>query len=257
MCRPLDATYGPLAPHDERHPGGHIGTEDDPRGGHVDVHLSHPPRPRQYGPIHIRTEGRLLYGGDGTRERVDRDSGLGDRYCATARLLSREPCTHLVPGDGWRYLHFRLRGPPGRDGQPKRACCRCCSVAAGCGALRPDWLKGATFEGVRSLGDNVTAFAWAKDGLQRNTYLEGAPGTPYAGIPLALDQVPNDRMDFLPVTYRREPPSEAAWSAPGECGEGVKSCGGTCRLAAEAAGEGRATVWDRVLAGLAAAMMGR
>lgn len=150
------------------------------------------------------TGGRYWYDASLQAERIDRDSGLGDRYCGTAHPLSRAPCSHVVTG-GVRYLRFPDKGE----------CCRCCDADHGCGFLRQDWLAESTFQGSTSEGGE-NAYKWEVNGLQSN-YVWTAVAD---GRPLRVLQAPNDDMvlqpDFSPGSV--DPAVFDVSDCRGECG---------------------------------------
>ena len=163
----------------------------------------------------FKTKGRLWYDYEKRAERVDRDSGLGDRYCGTARPLRRTPCQHIVTG-GVRYLNFP------KDG----VCCKCCTDAGGCGILNADWLDAATFRGEDTVridrGHSVKALKFEVDGLQSNFFWQ----RPNSDTPVRLLQSPNDDMLFSQDDFARGPVDDKVFELPPGCGE--RRCGGIC-----------------------------
>ncbi len=155
----------------------------------------------------LKTQGRFWYDASLEAERVDRDSGLGDRYCGTARPLSRTPCSHVVTG-GVRYLRFPKKGE----------CCRCCDAEHGCGFLRQDWLQGARFVGPEAQAGEA-AWKWEVDGLQSNYVWTAAED----GRPLRVLQAPNDDMVLLP-DFQPGPVDPAVFDVSDCRGD----CGGVC-----------------------------
>ena len=155
----------------------------------------------------LKTRGRFWYDASLEAERVDRDSGLGDRYCGTARPLSSTPCSHVVAG-GVRYLRFPEKGQ----------CCRCCDAEHGCGFLRQDWLQGARFVGPEAQGGEA-AWKWEVDGLQNNYVWTAAAD----GRPVRVLQAPNDDMRLRP-DFRPGPVDPAVFDV-GDC---QGDCGGVC-----------------------------
>ena len=186
----------------------------------------------------FHTAGVLYYDFKSGSERVDRESGEGDRYCGSAQLFRNTPCTHLVK-NSTRYLIF-----------PKlKSCCKCCTSAHGCGILRkgkaeektkfrefflsfkiqfkltfapflkPDFLLNASFVGYETRNGTQSEH-WRIEGLQENDYWQTVRGKP-----LELYQKPNDKMNF--VAFSEDPIDPSTFDLPSSCD---RQCGGTCAL---------------------------
>ncbi|WIA21661.1 hypothetical protein OEZ85_000833 [Tetradesmus obliquus] len=151
------------------------------------------------------TEGSMLYDALQQVEVVHRANGKGDRYCLSIHPRSDAPCTHLVVS-GQRYLIFPELGE----------CCKCCSSAGGCGILDPDWLDAAEYTGQTTM-QGRTADSWTIRGLQPNNYYATADVP--VGIPLELDQLPNDYITFHPDTLKLGPVSPKDVIVPEGCAE--------------------------------------
>ena len=153
--------------------------------------------------------------------------GTRDHLCSAYH--NGTACTVLATG-GWRYLIWPALN----------RCCRCCSDATGCGALRPDWLANLTgnihYEGivtVRAADDPARrCHKWAVIGLSArdpNYWLQAADGS---GRPCEFDgynylRTPAERADddyvlTLSTYVPRAPPS--LFKPPPEC-DAAAMCG--------------------------------
>jgi hypothetical protein len=95
------------------------------------------------------------------RQRIDRANGAHDRYCGTV-VTQDAPCSHVVVG-GERYLVWPTLAK----------CCGCCNATAGCGVVRPTWMRDSngTWAGTAPFNSPVysgNADAWEITGLQPN-----------------------------------------------------------------------------------------
>lgn len=153
-----------------------------------------------------RTNGKWWYDATQQAELIHRDSGAGDRYCATVYPFKHTPCQHLVNG-GKRYLVF----------PHKKYCCMCCDAAHGCGYVSPTWLDDAKFEGNATV-NGAAVFKWSKSGLQPNYYYSTADSDQ---IPIELDQLPTDYQAFHPDTFTTSPIDPSVFAVPDYC---VSSC---------------------------------
>ena len=104
------------------------------------------------------TTGKIYYNYNLKKYRLDRANGKYDRYCGSAYKLTDTPCNHYVSEEK-RYLDY----------PEKNYCCYCCDSAHGCGVLRPDWAKDATYKGQQTEA-GVAYDVFDKPGLQSNLY---------------------------------------------------------------------------------------
>ena len=103
-----------------------------------------------------KVNGQFIYDPVNNRERVDRTNGRYDIVCGTVLPNTTTPCQQITVNNT-RWIVF----------PQKTSCCACCDAAHGCGILRPDWLKGATYIGKEVLID--TAYEkWSKQGKIEN-----------------------------------------------------------------------------------------
>lgn len=145
------------------------------------------------------TTGAIWYDSANKRERIDRASGLGDRYCGSVKHKDT-PCTHLVL-DEVRYLVF-----------PKEEyCCACCTAEKGCGIVEPNWLQGAEFNGTEVV-EGKLCNRFMKKGLQPNFYSNTADGRP-----CNLDQMPNDLQQFQIGSFKPGPFDDSVFQLPSYC----------------------------------------
>jgi len=151
------------------------------------------------------------------RQRIDRSTGAHDRFCGTVDAADA-PCTHLVVG-GERWLVWPTLGK----------CCGCCSAAAGCGVVKPTWMREAngTFAGTAPFASPTwagSADSWEITGGQPNYWFTEA-GTQ---TPVGFAQVPNDYQYFDPATYAVGPQPDSLFTLPSNC---APSCNaGACVL---------------------------
>lgn len=169
----------------------------------------------------FHTKGVLYFDATSSSERVDREDGVADRYCGTARPFAGTFCSHLIV-DSKRYLLFPQKDH-GLGADSGYDCCFCCSAEDGCGVLRRDFLSNATFVGYETL-NGTRAQHWREEGLQENDYWQTDDGQQR---PLRLLQKPNDDMVFL--GFSDAPIDPSVFELPKSCAEGRK-CGGTCAL---------------------------
>lgn len=73
-------------------------------------------------------QGSWAYDYTNLRQRIDRSSGLNDRYCGSVKSLDA-PCIHLVINSS-RYLIW----------PQQKFCCSCCTAEEGCGIVKPSWM---------------------------------------------------------------------------------------------------------------------
>jgi hypothetical protein len=135
------------------------------------------------------------------RSRIDRSTGKYDRYCGSVKLFQDVPCTHLIRDD-LRYLIFPTL----------KSCCACCNADKGCGAVRPDWLTGATFIGYNTTA-GVKYQVWDKKGLQDNFYWQ----VDDTQAPYIIDQQPNDLMVFNVATFKKGSIDPSIFALPSYC----------------------------------------
>mmetsp|Transcript_10658 Transcript_10658/g.30052 ORF Transcript_10658/g.30052 Transcript_10658/m.30052 type:complete len:232 (-) Transcript_10658:11-706(-) len=154
------------------------------------------------------TQGVLYYDSLKGYERMDRENGEADRYCGTAHLFSKTPCTHLIV-DSTRWLIFPQR----------QSCCYCCDSADGCGIVKRDFLANATFVGYEEV-NGTSVQHWKEEGLQENDYWQTDDQKP-----VRLYQKPNDDMRFKGTDLKPIDPS--VFQVPDYCSSD-KQCGGTC-----------------------------
>lgn len=152
------------------------------------------------------TQGKFFYDAINKRYRVDRDNGKGDRYCWIHgwNILWNQPCSHIV-SEGKRFLWY----------PEQQSCCYCCGSEHGCGILRQDWLKDATFIGEVEI-DGQKAFKWDKQGLQSNFYFETTEVNPEDRVQLQTNQGDNDQMTFERSTFDKALPTEI-FDLPRQC----------------------------------------
>ena len=141
------------------------------------------------------TSGLFTYDYPSGRYRIYREDGHYDRYCGLngLKIFSSNKCAQYV-SEGDRYLYY-----PDDD-----ECCYCCSAEHGCGILKPDWMKGATFideESYQSLYGSGEAYKWDQKGLQDNFYYETIGKENNMRIMLEINQVPDDIQYFDPTTF--------------------------------------------------------
>ena len=150
------------------------------------------------------------------RQRIDRASGREDRYCGTV-VAADAPCSHLVVG-GERYLVWPTLSPP--------KCCGCCNASAGCGVVKPTWMRDAngTWAGTAPFAGPAWAGAadsWQVNGLQPNFWFTQA-GT---DTPVGFAQVPDDYQYFDPASYVVGPQPDSLFTLPTycepQCGAGI------------------------------------
>ena len=151
------------------------------------------------------TNGTYYYDYAHSRQRIDRDNGAHDRYCGSVHS-GDTPCTQLVI-NAKRYIIF-----------PKiKSCCMCCTAEKGCGLLSPNWLQNATYVGEVEYGEFKVS-KWDKKGLQNNYYYQLLSSkTP---VPVAIDQQPNDLMEFNPLSFNTQPISDSLFELPSYCKDG-------------------------------------
>ena len=172
-----------------------------------------------YGPVERETEGRMLFDAEsayGPAERVDREDGIADRYCGTAKPFRKTPCSHIVANQT-RYLAF----------PELKECCYCCDSTHGCGPLTVDWTSNASYVGPDTV-DGTDAEKWSVHGLQDNFYwvAETSPRVPDP-LPLRILQQPDDDMVFKGGVVGKPSPEEFVLPPQLDC---TKACGGTCAL---------------------------
>jgi len=149
----------------------------------------------------INTTGYFYYDSTNQAARTDRANGGGDRYCGSVHPFTTTPCTHYV-WQGRRYLHF-----------PKlNSCCMCCTNANGCGIVKRDWLVNGTSAGT-SVINGTKAVGWEMSGVQKNYWWQ----TVDTGVPLLLDQQPNDQQYFDPQTFSTRPIGSDVLKPPSIC----------------------------------------
>lgn len=107
--------------------------------------------------------------------------GTGDHLCSA--YFNNTPCTELETA-GWLWLVW----------PEKVQCCKCCTIAEGCGPLNPTWLENATghmtYKGTETviLGTTEqTCMKWDYEGLGGyNYYYEQPPKDGQRGLPCAI-----------------------------------------------------------------------
>eukprot|EP00270_Netrium_digitus_P001911 TRINITY_DN12115_c0_g1_i1.p1 TRINITY_DN12115_c0_g1~~TRINITY_DN12115_c0_g1_i1.p1 ORF type:complete len:259 (+),score=32.19 TRINITY_DN12115_c0_g1_i1:186-962(+) len=109
--------------------------------------------------VTMTTSGEYFYDSLNKRLRIDRQNGIGDRFCGTAYPFRNTQCSHIVL-DGVRYLVF----------PDYSYCCKCCTAAQGCGTPDQDWLVNATYVGQDYIygqkcskwitGQGLTTYYW-------------------------------------------------------------------------------------------------
>lgn len=154
------------------------------------------------------------------RQRIDRSTGAHDRYCGTIVTAEDAPCSHLVV-DAVRYLVWPTLSK----------CCGCCNATAGCGVVKPTWMRdaGGSFAGTEPFSGPAwsgEADSWEVSGAQPNYWFQIA-GT---STPVALLQIPDDYQYFQPETYAVGPQPDALFALPSYC---EPTCGGAgiCSIA--------------------------
>lgn len=83
--------------------------------------------------------GTYYYDFNTRQQRIERKYGSRDFFCSLIFLFSNSRCDHIITGK-YRYIHY----------PEKKYCCRCCSVAQGCGITKPDWMVKGKFLGTKS-----------------------------------------------------------------------------------------------------------
>ena len=149
------------------------------------------------------------------RQRIDRATGTGDRYCSTV-VKEDAPCSHVVVSEE-RYLIWPTLSK----------CCGCCNATVGCGVVKPTWMRdaGGTWADTAPFTGPVwsgSADSWEINGLQPNYWFTEA-GT---DTPVGFAQVPTDYQYFDPKSYVVGPQPDALFELPSYC---TPSCGaGIC-----------------------------
>lgn len=159
-----------------------------------------------------KTSGRYFYDALNNRTRVDRENGIGDRYCGSAYPFHNTPCTHLVR-DNMRLLVF----------PEHQYCCKCCSSPEGCGIVSPDWLVNATYLG-RDIIYGITCDKWNKPGLQNNYYWQALDHTPRR-----ITMEYTEQMTFRHDTFKTTKPDAGLFDYPSDMDCSV-SCYGLCAV---------------------------
>ena len=165
------------------------------------------------------TSGVMYYDADQGSERIDRANGHVDRYCGSVHPFKLDtPCTHVATA-GRRFLLF-----PALHGAD--ACCSCCTFADGCGPVRADWLRNATYVPPRARRGAGEA-CWKVEGLQDNFFCQAAGSR----APLRIVQGGGSTLDdqeFDAASFVEGGVDPAAFAVPDGCAE--RKCGGVCRF---------------------------
>jgi len=126
---------------------------------------------------------------------ITMEDGSLDHLCSAYH--NNTPCTELAAA-GWRWLVW-----------PKlQHCCKCCTIAEGCGPLNPTWLQNASghlsYKGIESIphgSSEQKCMKWDYEGLGGyNYYYEQLPEGRKPGLPCAIRginymQYPNQPSD--------------------------------------------------------------
>lgn len=150
------------------------------------------------------------------RQRIDRSTGAHDRYCGTV-VTESAPCSHLVVNEV-RYLVWPTL----------KKCCGCCNATAGCGIVKPTWMRdaGGSFSGTAPFDGPVwsgSADSWEISGSQPNYWFNEA-GTQ---TPVGFAQVPLDYQYFDPATWAPGPQDDSLFVLPDYCTDtcpGINIC---------------------------------
>jgi len=165
----------------------------------------------------LTSKGKYVYDAERQRSRIDRENGVGDRYCGSAYPFRNTPCTHLVR-DGMRYLMF----------PEYKYCCKCCSDANGCGPIKRDWLSNATYIG-QDVIYGIQSNKWNKAGLQNNYYWHTLDDKP-----LRIYMEFTNQMTFDTSSYDKSTPvDDALFDFPSDMDCSV-GCYGICAVASGA-----------------------
>lgn len=149
------------------------------------------------------TTGTYYYDYANGRSRIDRKDGKYDRYCGTEEIDVSTPCSQIVLEKEF-WLLF----------EEKEKCCKCCTEAEGCGVVRPDWLKGAKYDGEFTF-EGYIADRWEKEGNRKNFYYSTVIGS----FPLAVDMENLDKIVYNPKTYVTTPVDDSLFVLPSYCVE--------------------------------------
>jgi len=143
--------------------------------------------------------------------RTDHGKGQFDEMCRSIRgkQYSDEACTFLVALDGWRYVLF-----PG-----EKSCCKYCNTSVGCGIIKKDWLKGATYQGQMRV-DGQVCDGWMKKGGEENYFYAttGSVQKPclyYEGYP-TLERGVN-MWNYSIAEYKEGPQDPSFFKVPSTC----------------------------------------
>lgn len=147
------------------------------------------------------TLGKLDYNFDEKKEIMLRINGRYDPFCGFngVHALKDTPCAHVVMNNR-RYLVYPML----------EDCCFCCDAEHGCGVLKPDWLKNATFINripMKWYNKNITTNLWFKRGVPPYIYVEklGENGEKLeTSEPLAVYKIPHVLQLFVNDKIKEE-----------------------------------------------------
>eukprot|EP01060_Flectonema_neradi_P003888 TRINITY_DN12537_c0_g1_i1.p1 TRINITY_DN12537_c0_g1~~TRINITY_DN12537_c0_g1_i1.p1 ORF type:complete len:210 (+),score=42.69 TRINITY_DN12537_c0_g1_i1:58-687(+) len=143
--------------------------------------------------------------------RTDHGKGQMDELCRSikGKKNSDEPCTMIVAKDGWRYIQF----------PEESSCCKYCNVSSGCGIIKKDWLKGAAYQGQKTIQGRLCN-GWMQQGGEKNYYYATAdaaqdPCEYYEGYPTFLNGI-NIWM-YSTTQYKTGPQDPKLFEVPSTC----------------------------------------
>ena len=141
--------------------------------------------------------------------RVDRTNGRYDPFCGTV-LNATTPCTQLVR-DGKRYMIYPF----------VRTCCQCCDSEHGCGIMRRDWLKEASFVGK----DELSGQFFNKWNIEGRDYWSAITDQQ---TPRKLVEGGQIFKDFIMNTYSEENIEYSIFALPSYCTGAICSATSVC-----------------------------
>jgi len=154
--------------------------------------------------------GKIWYEADRNRQRIDRNNGKYNEFCADIQNFNT-PCVQLVVNSK-RWFYFPL----------VKKCCFCCDQAHGCGILKRNWLGNAKFVGKEDLsGQTFNKFVDADAQIE---YWETSDSR---RIPRRMIELRTLTKDYIMNTYSEEYIEDSIFSVPSYCSQS-NVCPGNC-----------------------------
>ena len=147
--------------------------------------------------------GSWWYDYNAVRQRTDRISGKYDsQHC---KSLDTQ-CVTLVD-DKFTWVYW----------PELKKCCTLCSVSDGCGIIKYDWLKDATFQGYEKK-NGYDCNKWFLQGNQKNYFWQTRSSVPYQAF-VEMDAVePGDfMMGFNVPSFNTKPIAPGIFDLPSYC----------------------------------------